>query len=186
MHAQIPNLASLRQAKCKELAKIRLHSDPLVALSIMSENKFYGSVIRDIGYTKFFVHFWGDLQIKVYNEYSSKVDVPSISFDATGSCCKKIKQPSGPLGNSIFLYEGVMKVNNNSFTVLSMLSGQHDTLSIYTWLKIWLKCGVRVPKDVVCDQYLALMSALVQAFNHYDSLEKYLNVCFSLVVGEKK
>lgn len=181
--AQIPNLASLRQAKSKALAKTRLHSDPIVALSIMSENKMYGSAIREIGYKKFFVHFWSDLQIKVYNEYYSKVDVPSISFDATGGCCKKIKQPSGQLGSSIFLYEGVMKVNNNSFTVLSMLSEQHDTLSIYTWLKRWLKCGAKIPKEVVCDQSLALMSALVQAFTNYHSLEKYLNVCFSQAIG---
>lgn len=70
-------------------------------------------------------------------------------------------------------------------SLLSMLSEQHDALSIYTWLKRWLKCGTRAPKEVVSDQSHALMSALVQAFTEYNSLEKYLNVCFSLAVGRE-
>jgi len=61
------------------------------------------------------------------------VSIPSISFDATGGCCKKIQRPEGIQSIHLFLYEGVMNIDGKSFTVLSMISEQHDTLSIYTY-----------------------------------------------------
>lgn len=82
----------------------------------------------------------------------------------------------------IFLYEGIMNLNNRSFTALSMLSEEHNNLAILMWLKRWLKCNVKPPKIVISDQSLALMSGLVQAFTQYSSLDRYLNACFSLVV----
>jgi len=48
-----------------------------------------------------------------------------------------------------FLYEGVMELNNRPFTALSMLSEQHDNISISVWLKRWLKCNVKPPKVVI-------------------------------------
>lgn len=75
-----------------------------------------------------------------------------------------------------------MNLNNRSVTILSMLSEQHDNISITLWLKRWLRCNVKPPKVVVCDQSLALMSALVQAFTQYSSLDQYLEICFSLIV----
>lgn len=46
-------------------------------------------------------------------------------------------------------------------------------------MKRWLKCGVEAPKVVICDQPLAV---LVQSFTEYQTLEKYLGVCFKLIV----
>lgn len=40
-------------------------------------------------------------------------------------------------------------------------------------------------KQKKCDQSLALMSAIVQAFTEYQTLEKYLEVCFTLAVLKK-
>jgi len=78
-----------------------------------------------------------------------------------------------------------MNIDNNNFTVMSMLSEQHDTISISTWLKRWMRCDVKAPKVVIYEQSLALMSALVKAFTEYQSLEKYLEVCFTVVVLKK-
>jgi len=75
-----------------------------------------------------------------------------------------------------------MNIENKHFTVISMLSEQHDTISITTWLKRWMRCGVKAPKVVICDQSLDFMSALVQAFTEYLILEKYFEVCFRMVV----
>ncbi|CAI6357791.1 unnamed protein product [Macrosiphum euphorbiae] len=74
-----------------------------------------------------------------------------------------------------------MKINNQSYTALSMLSGQHDNVSIFLWLKGWLRsANFTPPKVVISDQSLALMSALVQSFTQYNFFEKYLNICFSI------
>lgn len=111
--------------------------------------------------------------------------MPTISFDAIGGVCKKIKQFGKNFSSSIFLYEGVMKVVDQSFTVISLVSEQHDNVSISLWLKRWLQCGLKPPKVSITEQSLALMSATVQAFTQYDSLEKYLQICFLLCRGDK-
>ncbi|KAL5236556.1 hypothetical protein ACI65C_003966 [Semiaphis heraclei] len=58
---------------------------------------------------------------------------------------------------------------------------KNDTLSICTWLKRWLKCGVKSPKIAISDQSLALISAIAQSFTQYNSLEEYLKIYFKLV-----
>jgi len=103
-----------------------------------------------------------------------------------GGCDRKIKRNENIRSGPIVLYEGVMSIDQHTFTVMSMLSERHDTLSISIWLNKWLRCGVKSPKIVICDQSLALMSALTQTFTQYKSLEQYLQVCFSIVVLKKE
>jgi len=160
----------------------RLHKNPILSLGLMKQNNIYGSSIRDIGLDKFFVHFWNDLQLKMYKEFCSINKYPAIVFDATVGCCKKIKRED-KYGSQIFLYEGIIKVKQQALIVLSMLSEQHDSLSIYLWLKKWIRCNVQPPKITISDQSLALMSALVQSFTQFNSLEHYLDICFKLFSG---
>lgn len=148
----------------------------------MKSKKIYGSTIRNIGIDEFFIHFWSYLQLQIYKDNYEKTDVPTIFFDATGGCCKQLKRNNQMYSKPIFLYEGVMNINNQTVTILSMLSEQHDSTSIYLWLKRWLQCGIKAPKLVICDQSLALMSALVHAFTQFQTLENYLEACFSIIV----
>lgn len=126
------------------------------------------------------------MQLQIYRHNYKKEQVPTISFDATGGCCQKLKRNEFKLSGSIFLYEGVMCINNQSFTVMSMLSEQHDNISISSWLKRWLRCGIDPPKIAICDQSLTLMSAIVQAFTKYSSLDQYIDACFSFVILKEK
>jgi len=50
----------------------------------------YQNSIHDIGSDKTFVHFWSNLQLKIYRDYCKKEQIPMISFDATGGCVRKI------------------------------------------------------------------------------------------------
>lgn len=99
--------------------------------------------------------------MKIYQDYSKKEKIPKISYDATGGCVQKIITNIDKRSGPIFLYEGVMNIDERRFTVMSMLSEQHETISISTWLKTWLTCGFEAPKVVICDQSLAFMSAKV-------------------------
>lgn len=111
-----------------------------------------------------------------------KHHAPTISFDATGGVCRTIKRYDHQLNSAIFLYEGVMSLNGKSFTALSMTSEQHDHVAISLWLKRWLRHDVKPPKiTVTIDQSIPLMSGIVQAFTQYNSLEKYLEVCFDIL-----
>lgn len=66
---------------------------------------------------------------------------------------------------------------NESFTVLSILSEQHDNVFILLRIKRWLRHNVKPPKVAVSNQSLLLMSGIVQAFIiQYNSLEKHLDV----------
>jgi len=184
--AHIPSSKSVRQVKSKGLLSSRLYDNPIIALGIYKRSDRYGEAIQDIGFDNFFLHFWSDLQIKIYRDSYSKVQPVTISFDATGGVCKKIKRYDNQLSWVIFLYEGVMNLFGKSFTVLSMLSEQHDNVSISLWLKRWLKHDVKPPKVAVSDQSLPLMSGIVQAFTQYNSLEKYLEVCFLILSSNRK
>ncbi|CAI6374126.1 unnamed protein product [Macrosiphum euphorbiae] len=184
--AQIPNIGTLRVAKYRAIAATRYDSNPIIAISLMKQSQKFDNSIHDIGFDKFFVHFWSHLQLQIYRNNYKKEQVPTISFDATGGCFQKLKRNEFKLSGSIFLYEGVMCINDQSFTVMSMLSEQHDNISISSWLRRWLRCGIDPPKIAICDQSLALMSAIVQAFTKYSSLEQYIDACFSLIILKEK
>lgn len=151
---QIPNSSSIRTAKCRALRNERLHTDPIIALFIMKRNTIHGNTICDIRYDHFFVHFWSNFQFQMYKEYYFKSKIPCMQFDATGRCCRKIKRLEQHQNSSLFLYEGILEVENKTFTALSMVSEQHDNLAISTLLDRWLRCGVSAPKMTVCDQSL--------------------------------
>lgn len=171
----------MRRAKSRTLISQRLHEDTIISLSILKHNDQLGSAIRDIGFDKFFIHIWSDLQLKVYNESYIKKKVRIISFDAIGGVCIKLKRHGNKMSSAIFLYEGVMSVSDKSFTALSMLSERHDNISIFVWLKRWLRDGAKSPKMTVSDQSITLMSGITQAFTQYQSLKEYLEACFVLV-----
>lgn len=84
----------------------------------MKHHTTYGTAIRDIGYDHYFIYFWGNLQLQIYKDYYSKVDVPCMAFDGTGGCCRKIKRFGSNQSSNLFLYEGVMEVENITFTAL--------------------------------------------------------------------
>lgn len=88
--------------------------------------------------------------------------------------------------NFIFLYEALVydKENDISFTISYMLSERHNNLAIFNWLANWKKCDVPLPKITICDQSLAILSAVVQCFTQYSSLQDYINVCADLVVNK--
>jgi len=65
-----------------------------------------------------------------------------------------------------------------------MLSDRHTNKAIANWLARWLDNDVPQPTECVCDQSLALLSAIVQSFTQYSSLREYVNVCANLVRGE--
>jgi len=48
----------------------------------------------------------------------------------------------------------------------------------------WISNDVPFPKEAVCEQSMALLSAIVQAFTQYSSLHQYLVVCAELTLGK--
>lgn len=65
-----------------------------------------------------------------------------------------------------------------------MISERHTTLAIYNWLANWLNFNVPSPRETVCDQSMALLSAGVKSFTQYSSLNQYIRVCAMLALGK--
>jgi len=65
-----------------------------------------------------------------------------------------------------------------------MLSERHTNLAISNWLVSWLNSDIPVPKQTVCDQFLALLSAIVKCFTQYSTLQDYVRACASLQNGD--
>lgn len=72
-----------------------------------------------------------------------------------------------------FLYQCVMNCKNGQFSVCQMVSESHNTNSIHFWLAEWIRSGVPVPKEVICDWSRALLIAIIRAFTGYLTIEDY-------------
>ncbi|CAI6345344.1 unnamed protein product [Macrosiphum euphorbiae] len=73
---------------------------------------------------------------------------------------------------------------NVNFIVTNIVSEKHNNLSISNWLLNWISSDVKKPKETVCDNSLALLSAVVQSFTQYSSLLVYIRVCSDLLTKE--
>lgn len=183
--SHLPTLNALRILKCRSLKKNQDHDDPILGLSVLKGNLPYSLIIRDIGYDRFFVHYWSTVQINIYRQYFKSTDVPVISIDATGGVVKKTLLISGRKTKSIFFYEIAVHNGEKQFPVAHMLSERHDNNSISHWLVEWTRDGAPAPKIVVTDQSIALMSACVRSFTQYTDLQTYLEVCSSLILNSR-
>lgn len=146
------------------------------------EDKFK-DIIRDIGCDPFYIHYYNPEQIHMYRKYCSNVKYPQIIIDATGSVVKKFMKFGLEKTKHIFLYEAIVydREKSHSFTVSNMLSERHNTISISNWLANWINCDIPKPKQTVCDQSLALLSAVVRTFTQYSSLKSYIDACADII-----
>lgn len=136
-----------------------------------------------MGSHPFFIHYHCSEQIHIYRSYCRTVQYPRLIIDATGSVVKKFSKFGFQKTRFLFLYEGVVydNIKKHSFTVTNMISERHNNISIFNWLAKWIKCDIPIPRETVCDQSLALLSAIVQCFTQYSSLKDYLRVCGDIV-----
>lgn len=84
----------------KYYKKKYIHKDPIKALhtSIMRYNKLAG-IIHNIGLDPFYIHYWGNFQLHVYQAYATSQPA-CVYIDATGSIVKKF-------GNQIILNQNI-------------------------------------------------------------------------------
>lgn len=163
----------LRTAKKEYLASKYKHKDPLIAVSIMRATNLRAE-IHNYGVDPFFVHYWTNTQMHVYQKYA-KSRPSCVCIDATGSIVRKIKRVDGTMSSNIFLYECVIRTDEGQFSVCQMLSEAHNTNAISYWLLEWVRSGAPPPKEVVCDSSKALLTAAIRAFAHYSCIEQYVN-----------
>jgi len=92
----------------------------------------YDKIIHDMGYDRFFLHYWTSTEINTYRVYTKQNKIPGITIDATGGLVRKVKL----LTERETGYEiGIMDYKNKcQFTAAHMLSERHDSISISSWL----------------------------------------------------
>jgi len=75
------------------------------------------------------------------------------------------------------LYEAVVLTTSYQVSTTQMLSEKQDTLTIFYWLGQWLRDGVSIPQEVVCDYSKALLGGITRAFCNGLTLHDYVNNC---------
>lgn len=158
----------------------------MTALTIMKTEEEYKEFLHDMGCDPFFIHYHGGEQVHLYRNYCHNVSYPKIIIDATGGVVRNFKKLGAEKTKNIFLYEALVhdSQKHHSFTITNMLSERHNNVAIFNWLAKWRSNDVPNPKECVCDQSLALLSAIVQCFTQYSSLNEYIHVCADLILGE--
>jgi len=143
----------------------------------------FKSVIRDVGCDPFFAHYHTYEQIHLYRSYCRNERQPKLIIDATGSLIKQFKKFGLDKTNRIYLYEGVVydEKAGHSFTATNMLTERHTNSSICNWLVQWAACDVPKPRQTVCDNSLALLSAITQSFTQFSTLQDYVRMCADLI-----
>jgi len=165
----------LRILKSRKQAQSKRHTDKLTALAIMRTEEDFKNILQDMGSHPFFIHYRCSEQIHIYRSYCRTVQYPLLIIDATGSVVNFFSKFGFQKTRFLFLYEGVVydNIKKHSFTVTTMISEGHDSISIFNWLAKWIKCDIPTPNETVCDQSLTLLSAIVQCFTKYSSLKDY-------------
>lgn len=179
---RIPRLSTIRQIKHESVKEKLLDNDPVAAIWKMKFDPSMQGAIQNIGLDPFFVYFWTNNQVHVYNKFC-QTQYAKISIDATGNVVYKIKKPCGEKSKHIFLYDITVRSTNkrggdNQFSVSSMLSESQNAVSIYSWLANWMRIGASKPQEVVTDMSLALIYACIMAFSNSKSLKEYITKCY--------
>lgn len=147
----------------------------MISLNIMKKENEFKHSIQDIGCDPFFVQYHSSEQIHLYRNYCGITDYPKLVIDATGSIVKSFHRFGLEKTKTIYLYEALVydKEKKKNFTVTSMLSEQHTNIAISNWLLKWISCDIKKPRETICDNSLALLSAIVQNFTQYSSWQDY-------------
>lgn len=153
----------------------------------MQQEEDFNTILHDMGSNPCFLLYHSGEQTHLYRSYCRQNKIPKLIIDATGGVISNFKKFGIVKTKHIFLYEALVyhPENMHSFTVTNMLSEDHSNMTIFHWLAKWIiNSSVPRPKETVCDQSLALLSAIVQCFTQYSSLQEYLNICSDLVLGD--
>lgn len=142
-------------------------------------------MIKKIGALPFFCHYWTKEQKLLYKLNTKTDDSSFMTIDATGSIAKKI-QYRDVKSKYIFLYQCMSVSSAGSVPVFQMLSADHTTIAITTWLLTILSDNIAIPKMVVCDFSMALLISVAIAFGKKADLKDYMNTCFEIVTNKQK
>jgi len=152
----------------------------------MKREEEYKNTIHEIGYYLFYVNYFCSEQIHMYRGYCSKTKNPKLVIDATGSVVKKFYKFGVEKTNTLYLYEALVYdgTKHQNFTVTNRISERHTTIAISNWLLNWISADVKQPRETVCDNSLALLSAVVHSFTQYSSLADYVRACSDLLTNK--
>lgn len=175
--AIIPTAAAIRNTLKEYNHQNRISSDYFDGVVKIRDS--IPCYIKEIGYDKFFVHFWTSFQKVIYNkEVKSDILHSEIHFDATGSIIKKAPAELNST-SPVFFYAGLC----NGIPVTQMISSHHTTNAVYYWLSQWLKEVQILPCIVVVDDSIVFLQAASLAFNG-TSLNIMLDTLYELICND--
>lgn len=98
--SHLPTANALRIIKCRSTKNQREDDDPILSLCKMKHIHPYVNIIKDIGYDRFFVHYWSALEMNVYRQYSRNNRITTVCIDATSGGLARSASRRSPTGPS--------------------------------------------------------------------------------------
>ena len=171
--------ATARQEARDELIGIQNYPGDAITSTMSMMDEILS--IREFSTVPFYVYYWTDNQMLLWNE-AAEFGL-AISIDASGSFVKIPIILEDNKSSDVFIYNIVINLENKIYSLCQCLSSTHTTHAIFSWLFFWIKCGATIPREVVSDCSCALLNVISLAFNgmYYKS---YLEKCFNILNGE--
>lgn len=183
----IPTLETLRKVKHERRQINRLHSDPIMSILMMSIMATYQNFVREFTLVpSFHLCYWCEQQMEYYKAYIEKIPRVTMTVDATGSFFRTLKLPDGSLlTKRMFLYVAMVTSSTiKSTAICQLITDNHTTDSILSWLKRWHNEVRTAPHEIVTDDSSALIAANVQAFTTFQTVRDYLRQSFLVLMSK--
>lgn len=91
-------------------------TDPISSLVDLKYSSEFAGSIHEIGRDKFYVMYWTQEQIFLFQQFIKNDEIGSTSIDAMGSLVKPLPKPDG-FKATIFLYQAVTALNGKILPV---------------------------------------------------------------------
>lgn len=182
----LPSNESLRQISYRENRKnyTARNENSVLAICEMMREPQYLNCIDDVAIYPFSVMYGTPTQeAYVHSEIGGRKR-KVISLDATGISVRLppqcfISQRTGKM-KYVFYYSITYHGSERNLPVYQMLSQEHTSDKIWTWLLKWkyLHFRQKSPDEVIIDQSSALTLAVTLAFAGKPTVHEYLSHCF--------
>lgn len=182
----LPSNDSLRQISYRENRKnwSARHKNSVLAICEMMHEPQYLNCIDNIAIYPFSVMYGTPTQAAFVHSEIGRRKRKVISIDATGISVRLppqcfISERTGKM-KYVFYYSITYHGSERNLPVYQMLSQEHTSDKIWTWLLKWkyLHFRQKSPDEVIIDQSSALTLAVTLAFAGKPTVHEYLSHCF--------
>lgn len=123
-----------------------LHTNPIIAISIMKRKPTGVNVIHDLGYDPFSVVICSNFQIKFYNIHSNK---GPVAVDTMSNVAQKIVYSDKKKSHTLCMHLVVINTVYGQYTIGTAITERQDAVTIQRCFQRMIQLGANFPLQIV-------------------------------------